>query len=487
MKVTLTAAMREALRKQLFDAFSAADFRALLDLLGEHSDDVAPNDAVRSKLILAGITTGEKKGTLLEILQGAVQQRPKQNELRDLYEQIREQARIGETEDLVPTLADILNAQKVAPRDIVRLFRAVAPRSNAFLLTEDAVDVAASATRFLAIHIDRRPLIAFAKLVHRELKESAPRAWLQELDRWIESTMRRLDITAVERQEVQELIDSAVQRLSEEHFRLTVTVGPVRPELPRNADSTYFLSAWHTRRCGEETERDRTSLEVQRVVSDRDLPREIAALVERVRPELDANSTLAVELFLPIRLLSLDADQWRIGNAEIENVMPVGTKYAVLLRSWERAMRWRPEQRGTWSRLWRMRKQRTSTGARAAAQDLADAGAFAARVDKENAASIALTFVPDDQALRAVVFGGVPIAVWCRCELPHHHKDIAALFESLLNRHHDDWDADVRNARLSAAAAPGANHYGEHLAVYWDDPERLPPGSKDDPIVRTKQ
>lgn len=487
MRVTLTAALREALRNELFAAFSAADFRDLLDLLGEHSDEVAPTDAVRSKLILAGIKTGEKKETLLEILEGAIQQRPKRDKLKELYDQIREQARIGETEDLVPTLANILNAQKIAPRDLVRLFLVVAPPSTKFRLSEDAVDVAASATRLLASRTDRGPLLAFAKLVHRELEENAPAAWLQELDRWIESTIRRLALNAEERQEVQELLDTAIHRLSEEHFRLTITVGPVRPELPRRDDSVYFLSAWHTRRCGDETERDKTSLEVQREVIDRDLSREIAALVERVRPELDKDSTLTVELFLPIRLLSLDADQWRIGNAEIENLMPVGTKYAVLLRSWERAMRWRPEQRGTWSRLWRMRKDRKSIGRKAAANELASSEAFAARVDKENTASIALTFVPDDQALRAVVFGGVPTAVWCRCELPDHHKDIAELFESLLNKHHDDWDADVRNARLSAAAAPGANHYGEHLAIYWDDPERLPPGSKDDPIVRTKQ
>ncbi|MFP5245731.1 MAG: hypothetical protein ACLGH0_03470, partial [Thermoanaerobaculia bacterium] len=344
----LSPKLREALVKELVAAFDKDEFGILLALFGTPADEVAPTEARRTQLILAAVQDAERKGTLLDFLEAAAAQRKDRGSLQRTLKLIRDHIRDSECSDLSHALADILREQGVPAHTIVRLYRAVAPRLIRYERFDTSLDVAFTATALLATHGNRLPLLAFALLLPRQLGNECGRQCTPALDRWIDEAYGRLTLTDDEKQKVESLVLQGEERLTQTHIHLVLSVAPVRPELPFTPSSEYFISAWRMHVDADGATDDIQPVAFQERSSGDRLEQDITGVVSRFVQELSTDDRLTIELFLPIRLLALPADQWMPACDEYELPAALGTKHMVVLRSWERAHRWKPVQRQDW-------------------------------------------------------------------------------------------------------------------------------------------
>jgi hypothetical protein len=208
---------------------------------------------------------------------------------------------------------------------------------------------------------------------------------------------------------------------------------------------------------------------------------QVARLIEMVETKWARyQPDIRIEIVLSGDLLNLDVDQW---SSEVDSPLPplpIGCRYAFAIRSLERM------QKGNWHRPWHAR-WRVLTGqvedgaiAPQSGQRAEPGGSIRKLVaDFENnpdLVSLMLSQPPDPAedggaevlvALRA----GLPVMVWHRedCDSEEYLAAVADLLHgdgagTILQR--------MRQIRTSAYESH-AGHVGHHLALLWDDPERL--------------
>ncbi|WP_269086744.1 VMAP-C domain-containing protein [Actinosynnema sp. ALI-1.44] len=211
----------------------------------------------------------------------------------------------------------------------------------------------------------------------------------------------------------------------------------------------------------------------------------VASLVEAVESDwAPYDVDIRVEFFLPRELLNLDVDQWQ-WEAESDFPEPVGCHFPVCVRSLDRMVARK------WHRQWYIRWKRLMAHVREKNVLTPEAGFWSKPGDEPNLRQLTSHFesVPDVVAhvlgapptvtplsFDEVAVGlraGIPVMVWHRADCGL--EDFVATAKDLLHAEEPGRLLDrVRLVRTGAFASDTQNpHVGSHLAVLWDDPERV--------------
>lgn len=212
-----------------------------------------------------------------------------------------------------------------------------------------------------------------------------------------------------------------------------------------------------------------------------EIKRQVATLIEAVEVKWARYlPDIRIEMVLSGELLNLDVDQWP-WEVESSQPVPIGCRYAFAIRSLERM------QTGKWHRSWHARwnilEDHLKNGAippestrRLEATDTIRSLVADFETDP-NVVSMQLSKPPDPTAVgEDEVFvglrAGLPMMIWHRTDCDSE-EFLTTVWELL---HGDGPGADVlqrlRQIRTTAYRSH-AGHVGHHLAVMWDDPERL--------------
>jgi NTP-dependent ternary conflict system VMAP-like protein len=212
-----------------------------------------------------------------------------------------------------------------------------------------------------------------------------------------------------------------------------------------------------------------------------EIKRHVAALIESA--EIDwarARPDIRIEFVLPADLLNLDVDQWPWEYDTPLPPVPLGCRYTVTIRSLERMTT------GRWHRVWHSRwgvlTDQLEIGSIDPGSTLRAESGYSIRklvADFENNSNLVTMVLSKppvpaqnggdeiDVGLRA----GIPVIIWSRedCET----EDFLIAVAELL---HGDTPANIlQRVKLlrTTAYQSQADHVGHHLAVLFDDPERL--------------
>ncbi|CAM3499264.1 hypothetical protein KIPE111705_11295 [Kibdelosporangium persicum] len=211
----------------------------------------------------------------------------------------------------------------------------------------------------------------------------------------------------------------------------------------------------------------------------------VAALVEGV--EIDwapYDSDIRVEFILPRELLNLDVDQWQ-WEAESDFPEPMGCHFPVCVRSLDRMVARK------WHRQWYIRWKQLKNQLRDRGVLTPDAGFWSKPGGEPNLRRMT-SYFEQTSGVVAQVLGapppagppsfdevavglraGIPVMVWHRkdCGL----EDFVATVKELLHAEDPGLLLDrLRLVRTNAFASETEQpHVGSHLAVLWDDPERV--------------
>ncbi|HEU5332402.1 MAG TPA: hypothetical protein VFU73_06560 [Actinocrinis sp.] len=229
----------------------------------------------------------------------------------------------------------------------------------------------------------------------------------------------------------------------------------------------YRSGPWRPEPGGEDGEAFTSSLEpvVERYIR------------EAERAWRDSHEPVSVEFLMPTSLLNVAVEWWRT-DADSAAPSPLGVDYEVVLRNLDRM---RAEHRHRmwsvrWQALWRGDAARRVLWAGAAGSDLRQWGAHLRF--RTEVACVVLSSSPAEavgrQELDLALRAGVPVVMWDRRGQPD--ETMAGAVRRLAEGDPARLRTALRELRAQAAAAgprDADRHPGRHLAVVWDDPDRL--------------
>jgi hypothetical protein len=290
------------------------------------------------------------------------------------------------------------------------------------------------------------------------------------LHQWIDETAARLGF---EEAAVRELCRTTLSRLPAARRHYLV----VKLEPDNLAPNQYFLTVW--RQHGDEPEvpihGDDESVPLPAVAAMFD--RLVDTLAEQVGEGI---ADLIVEIILPRALMTEAVDQWVVGPVLTE----LGARYPLVLRSLERLQRVRLH--GRWATKWQWLKEhdhssRTEAIAVISSHSLDDVRVLLAQLlaGEPPAVVVMLTPLPESAELAADGFaaaldGGAPIVLWCR-EARHIEMFHSEILRFVAAEGSLKLPQNIRQLRLETMKQPsGSDHVGRHIAVAFDDYDRIP-------------
>lgn len=252
--------------------------------------------------------------------------------------------------------------------------------------------------------------------------------------------------------------------------------------------STYLVRAFRAlvpRGAETWTDHDIVPLEVpggdDREVRDAG---ELAALARELFSTLDADFGRAedstVELFVPLRLLGCDVDQWLVDDGFGET--RIGHQHKVVARSWERTYGGR---QGSGMQKWRSHWARLFQSAPGSIWYCGpeDAQGMRLKIPQDHPACVVMRMPPSvdptdgtSRALAELIRGGSVVAVWPRKTVQSAAELESFVSSQLPGSSIDRWRDEVRAFRKRAMSCDDpSEHPGSHLTLLWDDPNKLPP------------
>ncbi|HJQ38773.1 MAG TPA: effector-associated domain EAD1-containing protein [Thermoanaerobaculia bacterium] len=465
--LTLTPKQREKLMELIPQLFNNDDLAIVLYKLGLTLERIAGDRQILDTAVRKVLEDAEKKGKLRTLLDKLAAERKDVVELQVVAQEIDLAERIPDFREAALELYTVLTDEKVPDDLVIRAFNVTAPP-----LIQRQVDPRTTSdfknavVMWLAWQTDRSPLLQFAQLVKNWLDYKQFGAAVEKLTVWITTAMTRLGITEKQKRDLDAATAAELKRRDEQRLHLLVSVR-------QRQEDEYELSAW-TMWVDSITGKSQRSIPHPGAVCKRnEIEREIVKTVWQAANDLFKDSpTPTLELFLPVHLLTIDPDRWDLGDADLPEML--GSRFSLLLRSWERSYATAPKYirtRADWHERWKQRHNRQTTAVRFDAGP--DPGGYSQRTRAEKIAFVALTFPPEDTTVRLVVMSGTPLAIWIRCEIPEHRHDVELFFDEIVAKHCEDFRERIFDARLRAAAGD----YRNHLNLLWDDPERQPPDS----------
>ncbi|WP_147280147.1 VMAP-C domain-containing protein [Marinitenerispora sediminis] len=237
-----------------------------------------------------------------------------------------------------------------------------------------------------------------------------------------------------------------------------------------------------------------------RKVATADVPSRVLELIRRAEEELGRRSgrtdRLRVECFLPVTLLGLAVESWKVGPTRARRAPRLGARFEVVLRSWERA--YEPDYRPHLWR-WQHRWRRLSEGGGRVywAPDRDHPAELPDELEDIDIVACVLGDGPADEAglddLYVALEAGIPVIVWRRAaqpETPEQRKANEIGFRGLLRSliaaddglappgsHVRELPRSLRNQRVRRGKrASGETELFDpyHVALLYDDPTRIP-------------
>jgi vWA-MoxR associated protein C-terminal domain len=192
---------------------------------------------------------------------------------------------------------------------------------------------------------------------------------------------------------------------------------------------------------------------------------------------------LTIEMFLPLDYLHEGIDIWKI--VDLDDEIPIGTKYRVLVRTYDRLTpKYLRERLSNWYKNWDRVKGLLDVTPDPD-HDFEHLQGYGAinwkRLENNLTQKVGLKLTCGlleehrEGVIKAVHRSATPIAIWSRCSLQHldqvseinlliSSSCLAGLSEAVLQkRQAADWEDEPEM------------HLGKHLAILWENPYRLPP------------
>ncbi|MBE8990211.1 hypothetical protein IQ275_24160 [Nostoc sp. LEGE 12450] len=186
---------------------------------------------------------------------------------------------------------------------------------------------------------------------------------------------------------------------------------------------------------------------------------------------------LTIEIFLPRDRLCDEVEKWEYKDDEDCNIT-IGKDFRVVVRSYDRLKKLRTQQGSYWRRNWE-RVQLTWQAlpcyeqVMTVSQACFDPNKLRNLLVEKIILKICCNLSDSERngLLSAIHSAGTPIIIWSRCELnslknPEH-------FDALLKEPLYELSACIREQRR--LASDHEMHLGNHLVLWWDDPNRIPP------------
>jgi len=213
-------------------------------------------------------------------------------------------------------------------------------------------------------------------------------------------------------------------------------------------------------------------------------PEELALLTRQILKEKNLAISLSddteVHVFLPQPLLNCDVDCWTAFNQILQEDVPIGHDYSVVVRLHERLSRSYDSRR--WKQRWQQKRSLLQKNALDVFKGCDDSDLKQRYYDLtgegESVIGLKLLKAPKLESgasiFRLISGLGIPLAVWCRTDLKTTTNEAeldrvlgACCLESLLNT--------VKRERRASHQRPVKSHIGHHLSLLWDDPDLIPP------------
>lgn len=186
---------------------------------------------------------------------------------------------------------------------------------------------------------------------------------------------------------------------------------------------------------------------------------------------------LTIEIFLPRDRLCDEVEKWEYKDDEDCNIT-IGKDFRVVVRSYDRLKKLRTQQGSYWRRNWE-KVQLTWQAlpcyeqVMTVSQACFDPNKLRNLLVEKIILKICCNLSDSERngLLSAIHSAGTPIIIWSRCELnslknPEH-------FDALLKEPLHELSACIREQRR--LASDHEMHLGNHLVLWWDDPNRIPP------------
>jgi hypothetical protein len=258
--------------------------------------------------------------------------------------------------------------------------------------------------------------------------------------------------------------------------------------ISKQSNKSYFVKAWFIANEQEYNAQSGMGAVPLATAEDEDFAdtEEVFTIaeIEKILPAFIFNSAgsglppnLTIELFLPDELLNESIDNWEMDDGN--SVYPIGSKYKIILRSAQRLQQRQLKLNGGfWQQKW---KNMPKPGEKQST-DLLVAGdkmSYECLLQKlEPAHIMGLNFVGNslqigkNSPVTALRAAGAPIAIWLRQPLPNVDQ---TTIDSLLACCLHDLPSVVKQQRFAAISEESGSHIGHHIALLWDNFDRLPP------------
>jgi hypothetical protein len=193
-----------------------------------------------------------------------------------------------------------------------------------------------------------------------------------------------------------------------------------------------------------------------------------------------------IELFLPVELISCDADQWPLKKRRFKS--KIGKQYHVVIRSFERLEELCSEELPSesnptnpivykeWAERWEQFQRLNDSDAVfwiCEPDEYEEAESLCDELECEEHTCIMMAFQPSDEFLDVILETGIPVALWFRNEgqTTLTPKEIRDKIESLISgKDLCRLPGLIKEIRKKAKK----NVIGDHLTLFWEDYDRIP-------------
>jgi hypothetical protein len=218
------------------------------------------------------------------------------------------------------------------------------------------------------------------------------------------------------------------------------------------------------------------------VCSLSDISEVVAELLKRsLEYMLGKDYDLTIEFFLPIDALSTELDQLEI--TEFLESYPLGKEFKVLVRSYERLennylSRYLPQWRSNWNRATTNFKIVPILDSFKPFSTINNCNWKQLAVDLKEKIGIKITCVVPEleqkSLFTAILISAIPIAVWMRKDIRECDRE-PELDRILTSGDLEMLPEYIRKEREDAYIDDIEEHFGNHLVILWEDPNRLTP------------
>jgi vWA-MoxR associated protein C-terminal domain len=193
---------------------------------------------------------------------------------------------------------------------------------------------------------------------------------------------------------------------------------------------------------------------------------------------------LTIEVFLPLDYLCTEIDRWKLSHPDLGDEYLVGAEYRIVVRSSERLnLKYIDQRWNKWCTNWDRLRECWHK-----APDASDFEHFSQsedcnwkRVGNSLTQKLGLKLTcglieaQQKELFMQVLKAAAPIAIWVRCDLPH--LDSVAEIDELLGMGPllDLVEKVLKRRNEADMADCPESHLGSHLALMWEDPNRLTP------------